>query len=88
MIRGEYEGRHGMIIGHFPGFNLTAHLSTVINVKVLLATGEVEKVCQDYLRLADFHRELPFGIPKPVAKVIEDSTGWGKIPMKRARNWK
>ena len=52
MIGGQFEGKHGMIIGHFADFNLTAHSLTVINVQVFLATGKVEKVRQEHLKLA------------------------------------
>ena len=88
MIGGQYEGQHGMIIGNFADFNLTAHPLTVINVQVFLATGKVEEVRQDHLKLVDFHRQLPFGIPKPIGWGEENSSGWGKSHMKRAHNQK
>lgn len=71
---GKYKDMHGVIVGCGGGFRITDHYNKVIYCYVLLATEEVVWARQDYLKLADIHQKLPFGIPKPIKK---KRSGWG-----------
>ena len=59
MTKGELVGQHGTIVGHVPGFSVFKDPHSVHWLRVLLASGCVEEVRQDYVRLVDFHQELP-----------------------------
>ena len=80
MVKGSLKGKHGTIVGHVPGFSVFKDPRSVHRVRVLLVTGCIEEVRQDYLRLVDLYQELPLGIPKPLAKKRPNKgwDGWDK----------
>ena len=73
MVKGELAEKHGTIVGHVPGFSVFKDPRSVHRVQVLLASGCVEEVRQDHLRLVDLYQELPLGIPKPLVKKKSDT---------------
>ena len=73
MVKGELVDNHGTIVGHVPGFSVFNYPRSVHRVQVLLASGCVEEVRQDHLRLVDLYQELPLGIPKPLVKKKSDT---------------
>ena len=78
---GEYKGMHGVVVGSVWGFDITAHLDTIIHSYVLFSSGMIKKVRQDQMMLVDLHRKLPFGVPRPLSELKKKKKpktgGWG-----------
>ena len=73
---GPLKGEPGTIVGHEPGFCIFNDRRVPHSVRIVLASGCVTDVRQDYVRLVDLHGIFPLGIPKPVVKKRPRSS-WG-----------
>ena len=90
MVKGDFTGEPGTIVGHVPGFSLFKDPRSVHRVQVLMASGCVKEVRQDHLRLVDLYQELPLGIPKPLVKKKSETygSGWDKCGPWSSGPWK
>ena len=71
MLSGEEKGRHGVVVGHEPNFDLGAWgtpegkspLLYVVFARRYYGHLEVKAVRQDVVMLVDLHGFLPFAVP-------------------------
>ena len=75
VAEGELMEQHGTVVGHVPGFSILNDPRLSHRIRILLASGCIEEVRQNYVRLVDLHMLLPLGIPKPLVKKRPRTSG-------------
>ena len=81
IIRGFFEGEHGIVVGHFQDYNILGDRPNTL--KVLISSEEIVNISQADVKLLDLHNFLPFAIPTKHANIPTKRS----ISKKRKSAW-